>query len=90
MPPFSCDEWLKYTADVFPVIELALSTHTMNDTELTRGCTEETEAFLELLRATQSSLGRYRDLVEIPEGAQARLLIALSRATEPVQSEAPA
>lgn len=82
LPSFSRDEWLKHAADVFPVIELALSMHTMNDRELARGCTEETQAFIELTRAVQSSLGRYRDLVEILEGAQARLLIALSRATE--------
>jgi len=63
----------------------------MNDTELVRCCTDETGPFLELLQGVQGSLGKYRDLVEILEGAQARLLIALSRATtEPVQPEASA
>ena len=87
---FSHSEWVKYASDVAPVIELALSLHAMNDKELTHGCTEETQAFMELCQAVQASLGRYRDLVGILEGAQARLLIALSRATEPVQPKASA
>jgi len=53
-----------------------------HERQLASGCTDETEAFIELLQAVQGS----RDLVEILEGAQVRLLVALSRAiTEPVQ-----
>ena len=76
----SRDEWLRYAADIYPIVRLALLTLTKDDDETTDIWPEEFGAMIEDLEAMRDALAKYRQLTDLLNRAQARMLVGMERA----------